>query len=328
MRRVSLGAGGYGEWVELRDGVVRRIAWRTPYLVERVGGAPAARRVARVVGRVEGSRDDGVLRVATRVSPRLADRNPGLVKIPPRWAVDGLDVTSQGLRWRLDLRDNLQAVLYYAGRYEPATCRFLRRELRRGDVVLDVGANIGLHTLAAAKRLRQLGGGRVIAVEPAGDSLAKLRTGAERNGLAALVETIPAALGERAYEAALRRDSRYDAADAGVRSLHADGDVVQQVPVIRLDDWAREHGLDRLDLVKLDVEGSEPAALTGAARTLQRLRPRAILVEDKRPDQRRTLYDVLDGLGYVPAGELLDHNRLFRPDTSLLTASAGRHSPR
>lgn len=212
----------------------------------------------------------------------------------------------------LDLRDNLQAVLYYAGRYEPAVRRFLLGELRCGDVVLDVGANIGVHALAAARRLEELGGGRVIAFEPARDSVAKLGAGAARNGVQ--LEVVPAALGERAELATLRADSRYDAADAGVRSLYGDGDIVQEVPVVRLDDWAREHDLDRLDVVKLDVEGAEIAALTGAARTLKRLQPRALLVEDKRSESSARLHAVLDELGYRPTGEVLDHNAVFRPD--------------
>ncbi|WP_410788749.1 FkbM family methyltransferase [Kribbella sp. C-35] len=260
---------------------------------------------------VEGATDAGVHRVALRVSPRLAGSNPGLVKISPRWAAT-VRVRRQGVRLELDLRDNLQAVLYYAGRYEPAVRRFLRDELRCGDVVLDVGANIGAHALTAAKRLRELGGGRVIAFEPAADSAAKLGAGAARNDVQ--LEVVPAALGERRELATLRADSRYDEADAGVRSLYGDGEVVQEVPVLRLDDWAREHELDRLDVVKLDIEGAELAALAGASRTIKRLRPRAVLVEDKRPESSGRMHAVLDELGYLPTGAVLDHNAVFRPE--------------
>ncbi|GAA1603438.1 hypothetical protein GCM10009789_66800 [Kribbella sancticallisti] len=314
--------------MDVRDGVVRRVLWGLPHGVERRVGTDAARRVARVVGSLEGRSDSGVTRVAKRISPRLADENPGLVKISPAWVSPAVEVRRQGLRLELDLRDNLQAVLYYAGRYEPALQRFLQEEIRPDDVVLDVGANIGLHTLTAAKLLREFGGGRVIAFEPAEDCLDKLRTAAERNHLANLIETVPAALGEWKHQAELRADNRYDAADVGVRSLYGDGLVVQQVPVIRLDDWARENGLQRLDIVKLDIEGSESAALGGATRTLTRLQPRAVLVEDKREDQRRRLYDVLDGLGYRHSGRVFDHNALFRPDRRLLETTSGRHTDR
>jgi len=285
-------------------------------MLERALGPSAARRAARSLCFFEGLTDQGVHRVTLRISPRMAEQNLGLAKIPRSWATT-VGVRRQGLRLDLDLRDNLQAVLYYAGRYEPAVRRFLRSELRRGDVVLDVGANIGVHALVAAKRLQELGGGRVIAVEPAADSLAKLQAAAERNQLR--IETLPVALGARTDRVALRADSRYDEADAGVRSLYGDGTVVQDVRVIRLDD----HELARLDVVKLDIEGGEIAALAGAARTIKRLQPRALLVEDKRTDLRARLHAVLDELGYRPTGEVLDHNALFRPEP-LLTASTGR----
>jgi len=304
----------------VRDGAVRRAAWSLAHAVGRVLGSPAARRTARLVGFFEGLSDAGVHRIALRISPRVADQNPELVKIPPTWSTTVL-VRRQGVGLELDLRDNLQAILYYAGRYEPAVRRFLRAELQKGDVVLDVGANIGVHALTVAKRLEELGGGRVIAVEPAADCVAKLGTAAARNGLP--LEVVPAALGEWKQHASLRADSRYDAADAGVRSLYGDGAIVQEVPVIRLDDWAREHALTRLDVVKLDIEGGEIAALSGATRTLKRLQPRALLVEDKRSGSSARLHTILDELGYLPAGEVLDHNALFRPE-SLLTASIDR----
>ncbi|MEV0284209.1 FkbM family methyltransferase [Kribbella sp. NPDC050820] len=288
-----------------------QLLWRSAHVLARALSPHAARRTARLAGAIEGRTDAGVHRVALRISPRLTDANPWLVKVSPDWATPTVSVRRQGLQLELDLRDNLQAVLYYAGRYEPTVRRFLLRELRQGDVMLDVGANIGLHALTAAKRLKRIGGGRVIAFEPATDCLAKLRAGAERNSLQ--VEIVSAALGERASYAALRADSRYDEADAGVRSLYGDGTVVQEVPVVTLDDWSRDHGLDRLDIVKMDIEGAELAALSGATQTLTRLRPRALLVEDKRPETRTRLHAVLARLGYRPTGEVLDHNALFRP---------------
>ncbi|WP_337322875.1 FkbM family methyltransferase [Kribbella sp. CCNWLW197] len=298
-----------------------QLLWRSAHVIERALGLRAARRTARMAGALEGLTDAGVHRIALRISPRVAADNPWLVKVSPEWASQSIFVRRQGLRLELDLRDNLQAVLYYAGRYEPAVRRFLLTELRQGDVVLDVGANIGLHALTAAKRLQELGGGRVIAFEPATDCLAKLQAAAARNNLQ--IDVVPTALGERQHHAALRADSRYDEADAGVRSLYGDGAVVQEVPVIRLDDWAGEHALQRLDVVKLDIEGSEVSALSGAAHTLTRLQPRALLVEDKRAETSARLHAALDELGYQPTGEVMDHNALFRPE-QLLRASTGR----
>ncbi|WP_188190370.1 FkbM family methyltransferase [Nonomuraea sp. SYSU D8015] len=291
-----------------RDGPVLQGVWR---LLRRLPPG-AARRTTRLIAGAQSLREPGYLKTTYRISPRLANANPRLGKISPQWAAT-VRVRRNGLRLELDLRDNLQAILYYAGRYEPDVLRFLRRELRGGDVVADVGAHIGVHALAAARLLRPAGG-RVIAFEPASDSAAKLRAAARRNGLR--VEVVQTALGAHPGTAGLYGDARYDAADAGVRSQYGDAALVEQVPVRVFDDWAAEAGLSRLDVVKIDVEGAEAAVLAGMSRSLRTLRPRAVLVEVKQRERTDTSAEELRGLltrhGYERTMRL-GHNEVFRP---------------
>jgi FkbM family methyltransferase len=258
---------------------------------------------------------EGVRRVATRPAPGV----PALTRLPDGWwTVSPLvRVRRLGLRLDLDLRDNLQRALYATGTYEPALVRFLHDELRPGDVMVDVGAHIGVHALTAAARLRGLGGGTVVAFEPAHDSAARLRAAAARNRLE--VAVVEAALGAGPGTADLRADPAYDIADAGVRSLHGHGTRVQTVRVTTFDAWAAEARLERLDLVKLDVEGAELEALRGMAGALGRLWPRALVVEVKRRVLERAGVDgdevreYLDRLGYEPTGQVLPvANEVYR----------------
>jgi FkbM family methyltransferase len=157
----------------------------------------------------------------------------------------------------------------------------------------------------------------VVAFEPAGDSAASLRAAAAANRLQ--VTVVEAALGAGTGSAGLFADPRYDPADAGVRSLHGSGTLVQPVPVVAFDDWAAQAGLDRLDLVKLDIEGGELEALRGMRRSLRRWRPRALVVEAKDPVMARAgaagddLRRLLRGCGYLPTGQAFQHNQVFRP---------------
>jgi Methyltransferase FkbM domain len=80
---------------------------------------------------------------------------------------------------------------------------------------------------------------------------------------------------------AIRSDPFYGDADAGVRSQFAPGRTVTRATVVTLDDWAEGERLERLDVLKIDVEGAEPDVLDGAARSLRRYRPRLVLVEVK-----------------------------------------------
>jgi FkbM family methyltransferase len=212
---------------------------------------------------------EGVHRVATRPAPGA----PALTRLPDGWwtASPLVRVRRLGLRLDLDRRDNLQQALYATGTYEPALVGFLHDELQRGDVIADVGAHTGVHALTAAARLRRLGGGAVVAFEPAHDTAARLRAAAARNRLE--VTVVEAALGAEPGTADLRADPSYDAADAGVRSLHGRGTLVQTVRVITFDTWAAVAQLGRLDLVKLDVErgraggAARDGRLTGPAAT-------------------------------------------------------------
>jgi len=224
----------------------------------------------------------------------------------------------RGLRLDLDLRDNLQRTLFFTGTYEPGLLALLEAELRPGDVMADIGAHVGVHALTAARRLDRLGGGgRVVAFEPTEDSSAAIRAAAGRNGLP--VEVVRAGLGEEAGTLELRADPRYGDHDAGVRSQFGAGDVVATAPLTTFDAWAAETGLERLDVVKIDIEGAEILALRGMRDTLRRLRPRVLAVEvkdvvmERGPGDEASLHALLAECGYAPDRSPERHVAVFRP---------------
>jgi FkbM family methyltransferase len=240
--------------------------------------------------------------------------------MPPAWWTASPVVRARrlGLRLELDLRDNLQRTLYFTGTYEPGLLGLLEHELQPGDFVLDVGAHVGVHALTAARRLRELGGrGRVIAFEPTPDSSAAIRAAAARNGLA--VEVVQSALGEADGGIELRGDPRYDTRDAGVRSQFGEGEVVARAPVTTFDAWADDAGLERLDVVKLDIEGAEILALRGMRGSLRRLKPRVLAIEvkdvvmERGPGDEAALHALLVECGYVAAASPERHVAVFRP---------------
>jgi hypothetical protein len=150
-----------------------------------------------------------------RVARYTSTPAPSLIKLPEQWSATAplLRARRLGLDLDLDLRDNLQRTLFYTGTYEPGLLGFLHRELRGGDVAVDVGAHIGVHALTMARRLAQLGRGRVVAFEPAQDSAAKLRAAAVGNRLG--VTVVEVALGRQPGTVELLVDQQYLLADAG-----------------------------------------------------------------------------------------------------------------
>jgi FkbM family methyltransferase len=303
----------------MRDSALQRFLWG---LLERAApllGPRISRAVAAATMRLGAHTPRGYMKGVYRVARRWPVAMPDLWKVPEAWwaRVPRVRARRRGLRLELDLRDNLQRTLYFTGTYEPGLLALIENELRPGDVMVDVGAHVGVHALTAARRLCALGGGRVIAFEPAEDSSAAVRAAADRNNLP--VEVVRAALGEAEGTIELRGDPRYGTFDAGVRSQFGDGEVIATAPLLTLDGWAAGAGLDRLDVVKIDIEGAEILALRGMRATLRRLRPRVLAIEVKDvviargPGDEAALHALLADCGYVSHGQPERHVEVFRP---------------
>lgn len=154
------------------------------------------------------------------------------------------------------------------GLYERENLLLLLRllELLRNPVVLDIGANIGNHTLAFATRAAQ-----VHAFEPIDAIHELLRTNVERNGLDN-VSVHQVALSDSDGTATIHVNRSGNAGASGFDRREADAEA-QVVQVRQGDTFLKALQLGRVDLIKLDVEGHEAQVLRGLMHTLQRHKP-------------------------------------------------------
>ncbi|MGE3274116.1 MAG: FkbM family methyltransferase [Vicinamibacterales bacterium] len=155
----------------------------------------------------------------------------------------------------------------WLGRLEPDLLRDFVAHIAPGDTVWDVGANVGLYTLAAARAAGPHG--QVVAVEPIAANLSYLRRHLALNGLSG-VEVVAAAACERdgpLRMAAGDSPSEYALAEHG--AITVDG--------VRLDSMLDRAGARRPAVIKIDTEGAEGRILEGAARVLGEARPRLYL---------------------------------------------------
>lgn len=156
-------------------------------------------------------------------------------------------------------RSNPQRLLWLEGERFVGERRLLRRLVRRGQSVADVGANIGYYALLFAQAVGPAG--RVACIEPEPENLAELRRNIERNRLTQ-AEVFPVAVGATAGTVSLR---------AGINgSVMEDGSGEILVPLRPLDELLAGRPVD---FMKIDVEGYEGQVLDGAARLLEELRP-------------------------------------------------------
>ena len=194
--------------------------------------------------------------------------------------------------------------LYVCGSFEPNEFALLDRILRPGMVFVDVGANDGYYTLFAARRIGAAG--RVIAVEPSTRERVNLNRNIARNGLAN-VTVIPAAFGAACGTADLHLAQGVHSGHNTLGRFANDGvkaESVERVTVRTLDEVAAEIGLDRIDFMKIDVEGAEAAVIVGARRMIEATQPLILLeISDKalraQGSGARALIDTLrHDLGY------------------------------
>lgn len=169
----------------------------------------------------------------------------------------------------------LGSIASHAGTYEPGLMAALAALVGPEAVCLDVGANVGPVTLALSRLCPR---GRVHAFEPVPESFAFLERNVAANG-AANVSLHQVALSDHDGTATIHFEA--EATGAAFISDHLAAGVPQEVRLQTLDGWAAGAGLDRLDLVKIDVEGAELPVLDGGRETLARLRP--VLVVEVNP---------------------------------------------
>jgi FkbM family methyltransferase len=181
------------------------------------------------------------------------------------------------MKMTCDLRDQIQRQIYFTGAYEPIEAYLVKHLLSPGMVVIDAGANVGQYTLIAAVEVGIHGG--VHAFEPVPKNFQRLAAHVLENGLGSTVRTNMVALWHRGETVKLSLPS--DAAgNDGIYTIGIPSVVSDSVAcrAVRLDDYVAENKLDRVDFVKMDIEGAEWFALHGATAVISRWRP-TMLVE-------------------------------------------------
>ena len=160
---------------------------------------------------------------------------------------------------------------YGLGGYEGHVLDALDRVTHPGMVALDVGSHLGYHTLALARRVGSRG--RVYAFEPVPRHARMLRQTLQANSLQQ-VTLIESAVTDRTGRATMEDTPNPRVTRVVGEAEPSRGGRRFQVATTSLDDWdGRSIDLTRLDVMKLDVEGQELAALQGCAGLLSRHRP-------------------------------------------------------
>jgi FkbM family methyltransferase len=209
-----------------------------------------------------------------------------------------------GYRMRIDLRSWVEAFAYYTGRYETELVATALSLMPVGGVALDVGANVGFWAVPFAQR------GTVHAFEPVPSNAARLAENAALNGVSDRLCIHEVALSDHAGSAVITlREDFLRGAETGNAALAIDhdDDRFQSLTVGRdtLDSLVSGLRLDRIDVMKVDIEGHEDSFLRGARNTIAGARPVIFIewnrsyYERRQVDPAARIADALTDLDYI-----------------------------
>ncbi len=178
----------------------------------------------------------------------------------------------QGFYMLLTPSEHIQQQLFWYGYYEKPLADMIKKILQPGNVFLDIGANIGYFSLLAANSEPT---SKIISFEPVKNLFQKLEENVSLNDLKNIT-TLNVAIGEINGEKELFISAADNLGMSSFQQPENYSGKKENVKIISIDSWFRTARLSKVDLIKLDVEGSELAALKGMQGVLQNFKPLVI----------------------------------------------------
>lgn len=200
-----------------------------------------------------------------------------------------------------DLTKWIQRHIYFYGEYEPEACRFWSKRARSSRVILDVGANVGVYSLLAAAANPDAA---IYAFEPTLEVFDTLRRNVAANGFTNIF-LHQKGVARTTGEAFLHHCGGIDGANEGMNYVSDEPSDAEKILTTSLDDFCGQNGIERIDLMKIDVEGGEFDVLRGAESLLRQQKIAYIFFElvewaaNRGGHSTGGITELLRGFGYV-----------------------------
>ncbi len=214
---------------------------------------------------------------------------------------EGVVDTQDDLKFQINTNSYIEYSVFTLGYYEKEVASIIRSVLKEGDVALDIGANVGIHTILMAKCVGDTG--KVIAFEPLESIRKRLTKNLDLNNFKNVI------IDQRALSNTIEEKEIFFDADRhnqGMFSLTWEfQNTNQKIQINKGDDVILEHGLERIDLIKMDIEGYEIFALDGLRRSIEKFKPAIIFEfsnyyhEQENKTLESDLINFLKNIGYT-----------------------------
>jgi FkbM family methyltransferase len=214
------------------------------------------------------------LRVGLVQSHEFASSNK-FFRFGQKWVL--VEVYGGSLQMWVDLHDLFVSYGCLADNYEPVETAFIKANTPAGGVALDIGANIGWHTLGMARAVGSEG--KVVSFEPRQPTHRYLTRTVFQNRLDNRITLHPCGLWDRDDRLHLGWSENTINPGGSFVTSHRDGMVTQAIELKRLDDLVQ----GKVDFIKIDVEGAEGRVMAGAAKLLGTNKP--LILAELNPSQ-------------------------------------------
>ncbi|MCK4264810.1 FkbM family methyltransferase [Candidatus Babeliales bacterium] len=231
--------------------------------------------------------------------------------------IDAAVLLNNRLLMRLNTSSYLEWYIFFYGIYEPMISRLINFVLKPGGVAIDVGANIGAHSLVMGQQVGR--SGKVYCFEPHPQIIERLIENISLNGMDYI---IPIKLG-LANNSGVATLFGFDGKDSNqgtstlvkTETTPIDGPKFE-VKTITLDEFSKKERLERLDLLKIDVEGGEIGVLLGGLETIQKLKPFIIFEYNSSRDPDKKVFSHISNLfkDFKYRLYIINHNLLIDLD--------------
>lgn len=171
----------------------------------------------------------------------------------------------------LDKNSYIDQCIIKDGLFEEDLTHVVNKIIKRGDTVIDVGANIGYYSVIFSKLVGE--GGNVISFEPTNHYMNVLKMNLEANNVSN-VKIIKAGLSDKNQNLEIHIEGSTATFHNPKNITPATKEIVQ---LTTLDEFIENHPLKKIDFIKVDIDGHEPIFLKGAWKTLEKYNPIIIL---------------------------------------------------
>ena len=217
-------------------------------------------------------------------------------------SVGWMECERQGLKWRLQMEHSIDREIAL-GVFEPATTRLVNKIVKPGMTLIDVGANLGYYTIMFANLVGK--SGKVFAFEPVKQYYEKLLWHVEANGFRNHVAAFNCGLSDKEERISI------GVANTGATVHWVSDDPptrCEEIQLHPLDEIIPKYSIEKIDLIKIDIDGHEPFFFRGARNFFRKNRP-ILLVEfaqlnlDRAGEDVSGLKATIEKLGYTMYSE-------------------------